>query len=52
METLQRLLLIASPLMRRTPTYDRAAALAKAKGWRCTSSLSIRGRARHGGLGE
>ncbi len=40
METLQRLLLIASPLMRRTPTYDRAAALAKAKGWRCTSSLS------------
>ncbi|MNC24831.1 Universal stress protein E [compost metagenome] len=28
----QRLLLIASPLMRRTPVYDRAAALAKAKG--------------------
>lgn len=27
-----RLLLIASPLMRRTPVYDRAAALAKAKG--------------------
>jgi len=32
METPQRLLLIASPLMRRTPVYDRAAALAKAKG--------------------
>lgn len=32
MENLQRLLLIASPLMRRTPVYDRAAALAKAKG--------------------
>ncbi|MBC3489009.1 universal stress protein [Pseudomonas sp. SWRI100] len=28
----QRLLFIASPLMRRTPIYDRAAALAKAKG--------------------
>ena len=28
----QRLLLIVSPLMRRTPVYDRAAALAKAKG--------------------
>lgn len=32
MQTPQRLLLIASPLMRRTPVYDRAAALAKAKG--------------------
>lgn len=32
METAQRLLMIASPLMRRTPVYDRAAALAKAKG--------------------
>ena len=32
MHTPQRLLLIASPLMRRTPVYDRAAALAKAKG--------------------
>ena len=32
MDNPQRLLLIASPLMRRTPVYDRAAALAKAKG--------------------
>ena len=32
MDNPQRLLLIASPLMRRTPAYDRAAALAKAKG--------------------
>ncbi|KIY42664.1 universal stress protein [Pseudomonas sp. 10-1B] len=32
MDNPQRLLLLASPLMRRTPVYDRAAALAKAKG--------------------
>ncbi|WP_063914721.1 universal stress protein [Pseudomonas sp. p21] len=32
MDNPQRLLLITSPLMRRTPVYDRAAALAKAKG--------------------
>ncbi|UBM27439.1 universal stress protein [Pseudomonas sp. p1(2021b)] len=32
MDNQQRVLLIASPLMRRTPVYDRAAALAKAKG--------------------
>ncbi|HDS1680342.1 TPA: universal stress protein [Pseudomonas putida] len=32
MDNPQRLLMIASPLMRRTPVYDRAAALAKAKG--------------------
>ncbi|MBS7600845.1 universal stress protein [Pseudomonas sp. RC2C2] len=32
MATNQRLLLVASPLMRHAPAYDRAAALAKAKG--------------------
>lgn len=32
MDNPQRILLIVSPLMRRSPVYDRAAALAKAKG--------------------